>query len=87
MGRLAWRSPSATTSGSAVRGLWGAISRPSHTRFRRVARSYGVRREKRAGGLRQGRRSVRSSHRREGWTTLSKNVPVHRNTAECISRI
>ena len=82
LGRLAWHGPSATTSGSALRGLRGASYRPPQVRFCRLARSHGVRRGKRTVVLRQGRRSVRSSHQRRGLTAPSKNVPPHRDTAE-----
>ena len=87
MGRLAWQGPSATTSGSTVRGLWGASFRPSQVGFRRWDRSHRVRRENHAGGLRQGRRLVQGSHRRGGWTIPSKNIPPHRDSAEDISRM
>ena len=38
-GEWRWHDPSATTSASAVRGLWGARYRPSEACFLRLARS------------------------------------------------
>ena len=87
MGRLARQGLLATTSGSAVRGLWGDSFEPSQFRFRRLASSHGLRRRRRTGDFQQGRRSVSDNNQEGKWTAPLKNVPLHRNTAEDISMI
>ena len=64
--RLAWHDPSAATSGSAVGTLWGVFYRLLEVRFRRLARSHGVRRGKRTEGLRHGIRPFWGVPKRRG---------------------
>ena len=82
MGRLARHDPSASTSGNAMRSLWGAHYRTSVVCFLRVDRSHGARCGKRTGYLRQGRRPIRGSNKERKGANQSENVPPDGDSIE-----